>query len=772
MIKNIIKRNGKIEAFDASKLNGWGEWASRTLGKSVVWGDVVINAVSTLEENTTSVALQDALIDTCLSRRTWAYNRMAGRLYASTLYKHAFNSDKDMILTDKTALPTIQDLHKSMVKADILSSTFVDSFSDEEYEEINGMLSHSLDMTYPHYQIKQIISKYSLKDRTTDEVRETPQYVYMRVAMRMAQNKSNRLHHIKRLYYFYSRNKINIPTPYYTNSGTGKNGFNSCCVYKTDDTVRSLAAGDHIAYVMTYSSAGIGAAIQTRSEGSPIRGGIIEHRGKNSYYKSLVGAINANMQNGRGGAATVTYECFDPDVAQIQTLKHPLTPASKQIRGIDYSMAFNIFFVSKASKNEEVALFSRHNAQEVYDNITNPISRINEFEDAYNAALKAGKAVSFVNAREILMGALNQAIETGRHYYTNLTEINTHTPFKEAIHQSNLCQEIMLPTKGYESTKDLYATDDSVSGEVGMCSLAAIVVSNITSDEEYAEAAYYALLMIHTAIHEADYELPHLSFTARARNSAGVGLIGVAHWMAKNKLQYDSEEGKHALHKMAETHYWHLLNASIKMSEEYGIAKWMDKTNWPDGWLPLDTYNKNIDSIADFKNERDWEGIRKVIISNGGIHNSVLVAHMPTESSSISSGTTNGIYPIRGTALNKSNDDDTIAWLAPDSDKLSKYYQNAYLIPSIDMIQDYGIFQKWTDQGISSDLWKVVIGTDKLSSTELLKDFFATVKYGVKTRYYINSKTSKDINLNDSEDPNDIEINETLGEADCEGCTI
>lgn len=774
MIKNIIKRNGKIEEFDASKLNGWGEWASKTLGKNVNWGDVVINAVSTLKENTKSTELQDALIDTCLSKRTWAYNRMAGRLYASTLYKEAFNDDKDMILGDKAELPHIKDLHVSMMNANILSNEFVNSWTDEEYNQINKMLNHSLDMTYPHFQIKQIISKYSLKDRTLKEVRETPQFVYMRVAMRMAMNKEDRIKHIERLYYFYSRNKINIPTPYYTNAGTSKNGFNSCCVFKSNDNVRSLAALNHISYVMTYSSAGIGAFVQTRSEGSPIRGGIIEHRGKQSYYKSLVGAINANMQNGRGGAATVTYECYDPDILALQTLKHPLTPASKQIRGIDYSMAFNLFFITKAAKNEDVALFSLDEAPEVYKEMTNPVSELDKFEKAYEKAIADGKAKEFVNAREILLGAVNQAIETGRHYYTNLTEANTHTPFNDPIYQSNLCQEIFLPTEGYNNTFDLAATDDSVEGEIAMCSLAAIVCSNIESDEEYAEAAYYCLYMIHTAIAEADYEFPHMKFTALARNNAGVGIIGVAHHLAKNKLKYDDDEGRQELHRLAETHYWHLLNASLKMSKEYGNAKWMHKTKWPEGWLPIDTYNKNVDTIGKFENTRDWEGIRKKIIENGGIHNSVLVAHMPTESSSISSGTTNGLYPVRGTTLNKSNDDDTIAWIAPDAQKLEKHYQNAYEISSLDMIQAYGIFQKWCDQGISADLWKLIVGADKLSSTELLQDVFYTVKYGIKSRYYINSKTSKAINLNSSEEteePISTEA-ETLGDVDCDSCTI
>lgn len=756
MIKTIIKRDGTEEQFNADKLNKWGEWASKSLGKTVAWGDVVLNAVSTLGERTTSTALQDALIDTCLNKRTWSYNRMAGRLETSMLYKRAFdNKGLDMVGT----VPTLQSLHKKMVIDGILYSEFMNSFSDEEYAELNEIINHGLDLTYPHYQIKQITNKYSLKDKTTGAIYESPQFVYMRVAMRMAQNKDNRLVHIKKLYMYYSENKINIPTPYFTNAGTSRNGFNSCCVYRADDTAQSLAAGDHIAYIMTYSSAGIGAAIRTRSEGAPVRGGLIEHRGKQSYYKVLDAVVAANMQNGRGGAATVTYEAYDPDWKTIQAFKNPLTPASKQVRGIDYSMAFNRFFISKAAKNEEIALFSIDKAPEVYDAIVSP--DLEHFEKVYNQAVADGKAHSFVNARDIAMGALNQAVETGRHYYTNLTEMNTHTPFNEPIYQSNLCQEIALPTTAYDSVFDLASLDENTKGEVGMCSLAGILIGNITSDEEYADVAYYCLLQIHTAIQEADYNLPHVGVTAKARNSAGVGIVGLAHYMAKNKLRYDDELGRQKMHEIAETHYYHLVRASIRMSKEYGLAKWIHKTKWVDGWTPLDTYNKNIDTVADFEYKRDWVQLSKDIKENGGIHNSVLVAHMPAESSSISSGTTNGIYPIRGITLNKSNDDDTIAWIAPDSEKLAKHYQNAYLLGSTNSIIKYGIFQKFADQAISADLWKVVVGTTKLSSTELLKDLFDSVKYGVKSRYYVNSKTAKEIGLD----------SEILGDG-CENCTI
>lgn len=763
MIKTIIKRNKQKEPFSAEKLNGWGIWAAGNLGKYVNWSEVILETVAKLPQEISAVDLQNSLIDTCLYKKSWSYNRMAGRLYAAKIVKDAYGTDVH---------PHIKDVHKKMVKDKIMFDGFMKAYSDDEYEQINAMLNHQKDFDYAYYQIQQCLNKYALKNRKIkSKIYETPQYVYMRVAMRLAQNKQNRIERIKDFYYFFSNGIINIPTPYFTNSGTSKNGFNSCCVYKTKDTVQSLAAGDHIAYTMTYSSAGIGSLIETRSLGDEVRGGIILHQGKLPYYRALVGAIKANLQNGRGGAATSTYYCYDPEVFEIQKLKNPLTPAAKQIRGCDYSLAFNKFFAIKAAKNEDVALFSIKNAPEIYEAMVNKDP--DSFEAIYNKAVSEKRYHSFANAREILLGALIEAVDTGRHYYTNLTEMNLHTPFKDPIYQSNLCQEIGIPSDGYDSVKDLY-DETSVSGEVGLCSLAGIVVSNVKDDKEYAKAAYYSLLMIHTAIHESEHEFPQVAYTAKARNSAGVGILGLAHYMAKNKLSFMSQEGRNEIHKIAERHYYHLVNASLELSKEFGIAKWMHKTKWPEGWLPIDTYNKNIDSIVTVDNQYDWEDLRQKIIANGGIHNSVLVAHMPAESSSLSSGTTNGVYPIRMLNMVKTNDSDVLTYSVPDSEKLEKYYELAYNMPTVNMKMVYGILQKYTDQAISADDWKSVKGDAKISSVELLQDFFDSLKYGNKTRYYINFETSKAIDLNATENMEDSEtiIEEDSSDEYCESCTL
>jgi ribonucleoside-diphosphate reductase alpha chain len=279
-------------------------------------------------------------------------------------------------------------------------------------------------------------------------------------------------------------------------------------------------------------------------------------------------------------------------------------------------------------------------------------------------------------------------------------------------------------------------------GEVGICTIAGVAVANVKDEEQYRKACYYALLMIDICIHLAEYKLPHVGATAKARLSAGVGIVGLAHLMAKNKKKYSTQEGKEFIHEVAERHYWHLANASLQLGKELGNAPWIDRTKWPEGWLPIDTYNKNVDMIVEHNTNYDWEDLRARIIENGGIRNSVLCAHMPTEASSKAVGEPNGPYPIRELSLIKTDNNITTYWAAKDGEKLANHYELAWDIPSEDLIDDYAIMQKWCDQTISADLYREILGDDTVSSSEMLQLYFYMTRVGMKTRYYQNSKTS------------------------------
>jgi ribonucleoside-diphosphate reductase alpha chain len=765
MIKYIVKRNGTQEPFSPAKVNGWGTWAARTLGSHVDWGSVVLEAVNQCPEECTSLLLQETLIKVCLSKKTWEHNRMAGRLYAALLERVVYNNER----------PSVKELHLQLAEAGMMVKL---DYSDEEYEQVEEIIDHKQDLKYPHYQINQIRFKYALRNKKTGKEYETPQFVYMRMAMALAENlpKEERIHHITKWYEHFSHNRINPPTPNFVNLGTKLNGYASCCLYTTDDTAPSLAAGDHIAYMMTVMSAGIGTHINTRSLGDPVRGGLIQHQGKLPYYRSMVGAIGANLQNGRGGAATVYYTAYDPEVEVIQKLRHPLTPASKKISGCHYNFGSNKLFARKVAKNEEYAPFSFGTNPELY--YAQYAKDPSVFEKLYTEYEKTAKVK--LPAREVLLGALTQAYETGVQYLHLTDAMNVHTPFKDPIFSSNLCAEIGLPTKHYASVEDLYKKkyDEKKDGEIGLCSLGGIIVGNIDDDEQYAEVAYYTLKMIDVCIHKSEYVFPSLEHTAKARLSAGVGILGLAHLMAKEGKLYDTQDGHNFIHELSETHMWHLINASLRLGKELGNAPWMHKTKWPEGWLPLDTYEKRVDELVTVGLKRDWESLRAQIIANKGIRNSVLVAHMPGESSTIAAGTTNGPYPIRELYIMKTNDTQVNHWAAPDGTKLKNRYQSAWDVKTSDMIKVYAIMQKWTDQAISADLFVKIQGDEKVSSAAIIQDYLDMVKYGMKTRYYVNSLTSAGIDLTKTENAVAVAVQSTQEpqqpeeDAYCESCAL
>lgn len=420
----VIKRNGDLETFSPAKINGWGIWAAKTLGPHFDWASIVLEAVQQCPPKCSSLVLQETLIKVCLSKKTWEYNRMAGRLYASLLERLIYPDGR----------PTVKQLHEQLYNDNIMVQL---SYSVQEYAEIEKIIDHKADLKYPHYQINQVRQKYALRNKITGKEYETPQFVYMRMAMALAEKEPHdqRMKHIKSWYEHFNHNRLNPPTPNFVNLGTRLNGYASCCVYTTDDTAASLATGDHIAYMMTCMSAGIGTHIKTRSIGDPIRGGVIQHQGKLPYYRAMVGAIGANLQSGRGGASTVYYTAYDPEVEVIQKLRHPMTPLNKKIAGCHYNFGSNKLFARKVAKNQEYAPFSYGNNPELYE--AQYSKDPEHFAKLYEEHEKT--ATTKLNARDVALGVLTQSYETGVQYLHMTDTINHHTPFKETVYSSNLC---------------------------------------------------------------------------------------------------------------------------------------------------------------------------------------------------------------------------------------------------------------------------------------------------------------------------------------------
>lgn len=803
MIKEMIKFDGTSEPFTAEKPTKWGKWAARKLGNRVDWASIVVDAVNECPPVLTTQEFQEKLIDVTLRGESWAHYLMAGKLYAPLIMKKTFGA----------TVPTIRELHLKLAE---MGYMYLLDYSEAEYAEMEKVIAHKKDQTYPHFRSEYIYKKYALQNRMGAErnVFETPQFVYMRMAMALAeeQPRERRMQDAVKFYEHLSDGRINAPTPNYVNLGTPLRGFASCCIYSNEDTAASIGIGLHIAYTMTYMSAGCGTHLNTRSLGDAVRGGMIKHQGKLPYIRATKAMVEANLQNGRGGADTLTYSMFDPENETLLQLQNPMSVEEKQIRGIDYSVTVSKFIARFAGKKGKLFKFNSFTAPDLYDAFYSADFPL--FEALYDKYEQDPMFVKdYFNARELVLVALTEALETGRYYLTWADEMNRHTPFYDPIFASNLCQEIMLHQRGYAHMMDLYSTEavgfvklttednnriqlaapDKVyvnrcapegaavgrqgrkvipaielqpgekfstvpngltyqvrsideikhEPEVAMCNIGGVVPANIDSDEQWAEVTYYTLLMIDICIHKAEYELPHIGFTTKARMNAGVGLMGVATWMAKNNYKYSTQEGKDALFHLDETHMYHLITQSIKLGQERGNAEWMHRTRWPEGYLPQDSANQNVLELVTVAPKRDWAPVRQALIDNNGMRFSCVNSHMPGESSSKAAGQPNGRYPVRDVVMTKTDNGIVSRWAAPEGDLWGDRYECAWDIHFTHQIDGYAIGQYWCDQGMSADLWRRLPQGETVGSTELLEGFFRMTKYGLKSRYYYNTLTTE-----------------------------
>lgn len=753
MIDIIIKRDGREEPGDITKLMGWGEWAARELNGRVDWQSVVRAVLGRIKGNSIrSAVLQQHFIDECLSRATWSYYLMAGRLYANTRHKELFG---------KTMSP-VKDLHEKLVGLKLMKPL---DYSAEDYAIVEEMIDHTYDYTYPHFSLKYINDKYTLQNRVTGVVYETPQYVYMRMAMTIYEKEplDIRMNQVREMFDHFREKELSAPTPNYVYLGTPRMGLASCCLYTTADDGESLATGDYIANIMTQAGAGIGANIVTRGVGEAVRGGSIKHGGKLSYYRANAFSTVANKQGSRGGAGNINYTIFDPEAPVISQLRNPRALSSLRIRELHYTIQSNPFLDWKAANNEPIMTFSCNSAPDLFEAFYS--SDLEKFVTLYHKyESDESFPKKYTDARGLIYTMLKEAYETGTAYFNDMYEINHHTAFKEPIRNTNLCVEITEPTIPYMNAADLYSEEDHGRGEIALCSLFGVNVHKVTDLKKYLSVTYHGLRMVDFCIANSDYKFPHVKFTANQRMNAAGGIMGLASHMAKNKLKYTSDEGMKEQHFVYERHMYCMIKSSLRIAKERGNAPWIHKTKWPEGWTPLETYNRNVDKLADFQEIFPWDKLKAEIIEQGGIGHSCLVGHMPGESSSKALGETNSAYAVRKPVIKKTDGQTVIYWAAPESDNPEYEYQIVYGMNSRQQVNNYAIGQKFTDQAISADLHRRIDPEEKILSSQILDDeYFYPKLMGLKSRYYQNSEITDGIDLEDMGTA--IEIN---GTSSCE----
>lgn len=760
----VIKSDGSSDSLNLDKIHRMVNKACEGI-TGVSQSLVEINSGLQFYDGITTKEIQKILVKSCsdlISLENPNYQYVAARLLLYSVQKQVFNTK----WKDSEIHPHLKGLIVRNIDAGVYDPEILDMYSDEEMELLNNYIKHNRDTTFTYAGLQQIVDKYLVQDRSSGSVFETPQFMYMLISMVLFHKypTETRIKYVKDYYDAISTFKISIPTPIMSGVRTPMRQFASCVLIDSDDSLDSIFSSDMAIGRYVAQRAGIGInAGRIRGLGAKIRGGEVQHTGVIPFLKKFESTVRCCTQNGvRGGSATVHFPIWHQEIEDILVLKNNKGTEDNRVRKLDYSIQMSKLFYERFISNGNITLFSPHDAPDLYDAFGTE-----EFDELYEKyERKHSVPKKSVPARDLITDLLKERAETGRVYVMNIDHCNSHSSFLDKVSMSNLCQEITLPTKPIEHI-------DDPEGEIALCILSAINVGIIKMDE-MESLCDLAVRGLDELISYQGYPIEAAKKSTLARRSLGIGYIGLAHFLAKNKVKYSDPEALKLVHELTESFQYHLLKASNTLAKEKGKCEWFDRTKYSEGYLPIDHYKKEVDQIVAPEYNMDWDQLRLDILLFG-LRHSTLSAQMPSESSSVVSNATNGIEPPRDYLSVKKSKKGTLKQIVPQYHNLKNSYTLLWdMEDNTGYINIVAVMQKFFDQAISGN-WSY--NPEKYENNEvpvsvMARDLLTTYKLGWKTSYYHNTMDGKteDVVKVEEHDPFLSQLNDE-GE-DCDACAI
>ena len=690
------------------------------------------------------------------------YQYVAGKQRLSMLRKDVYGSYEP---------PHLYEIVKRNVATGLYTPELLEWYDEADWNRMNDMIDHVKDEQYSYAAIEQLIEKYLVKNRSTKEIYETPQVRYMVAAATVFHKEepnSARMRYIKEYYNAASDGLFTLATPVLAGLGTPTKQFSSCVLIRSDDDLDSIFASGEMMAKYASKRAGIGLEIgRLRSLGAAIRGGEIQHTGMIPFLKKWFGDLRSCSQGGiRNASATVFYPIWHLQFDDLIVLKNNQGTEETRVRHMDYGVVLSAFFWRRFKHKENITFFDPNEVPDLYEAFYRDTAKFEELYVQYESRGDLRKKV--MSAEEVFKGGiLKERTDTGRIYLVFIDNVMNQGPFDpeyHTIYQSNLCCEILLPTRSFKRL-------DDDSGRIALCTLGSINWGAFRNPEDMRRACR----ILHRSLNNIlDYQ-DFLSIQSKLSNDEirplGIGITNLAYWHAKRGMKYGEKDALAEVKSWMEHQAYYLTEMSVELAKERGRCVDSDRTRYGQGVFPWELRAKGVDELTDFAPELNWEGLRAEMRAYG-VRNATSMAIAPVESSSVVINSTNGIEMPMSLISVKESKAGSLTQVVPEYHKLKNKYQLMWAQTDCDgYLKTAAVLAAYVDQSISTNTFYNPAHFEgrKVPTTLIAKNLMQAHFWGLKTFYYslINKQGSKQV---ETEAP--LEAIDFDDQEDCESCKL
>ena len=732
----VVKRNGERVPLDISKIQRQVAHACRGID-GVSQSMIELKAQIELHDGITTETIDELLLKAMVNLidetenpeiNNVNYQYVAGRQRVSMLRKEVYG---------EYVPPKLYEIVKKNVKEGVYTVDLLEWYTEDEWNIIDLFVDHDKDENYNFAAIAQLCEKYLVQNRTTGRIYETPQIRYAIAAATAfhAEPKENRLKYVKDYYECASDGHFTLATPVLAGLGTPTKQFSSCVLISSDDTLDSIFAAGEMMAKYASKRAGIGLEIgRLRPLGAPIRGGEIKHTGMLPFLKKWFSDLRSCSQGGiRNASCTVTFPIWHYQFEDLIVLKNNQGTDETRVRQMDYSVVVSAMFWRRYKNSESITLFDPNEVPDLYEAYYRDSK---EFETLYlKYEQDKTKKKKVLSAEAIFKnGILKERSDTGRIYLVNIDNVINQGPFDttvDPIYQSNLCQEILLPTRPFQRIED-------PNGRIALCTLGSINWGSFRNPQEMRKACRTLVRSLSNLLQYQDF----LSIQSKMANTEfeplGVGITNLAYWHARKSMKYGDPEALAEVKRWMEHQAYYLTEMSVELAKERGPCTRSEHTWYGKGVFPWERRNSGVNELTDFTPSIDWEPLRENM-KKYGIRNATLMAVAPVESSSVVLNSTNGIEMPMEMISVKESKAGSFVQVVPEYRRLKNRYQLMWdQKDCVTYLKTAAVLAAYIDQSLSTNTFynPAYFEGGKVPGTLVAKNLMLAYKWGIKSIYY------------------------------------